>query len=107
MKFSIRAGFVVHDTRLVKQGDKQVEQTSSYYEGEAVDFDEATAANHLHKLEPTDRAATAFCNARFAPVAAQPGPAGVDPTVLAALVAQAVTQALAAMKLSSGTAPAA
>ena len=69
MKFQVRADFVIHDTRLVKIGDRQTEQTNSYFEDDQVDFDEETALRHLHKLEPQDKAAEKFLSARFAPVA--------------------------------------
>lgn len=94
MKFQVREGFVIHDTRIVKVGDKPVEQTSSYYEGDTVDFDEATAQAHLHKLEPLDKAAEKFVTARHAPVS-QPAVAGMDPAVLSQLIATAVAAALA------------
>ena len=95
MKFVVREGFVIHDTRLVKQGEKTVEQTNSYFEGDDVDFDEATAQRHLHKLEPNDKAATAFVNARHAPVSAAPVASGISTELLAELVAQGVAAALA------------
>ena len=97
MKFQVREGFVIHDTRMVDNGGKTVEQTNSYYEGNTVDFDETTTLAHLHKLEPQDKAASAFCAARFAPVSVAPV-GGVDPALLAALIAQAVTAAVAAMQ---------
>ena len=96
MKFQVREGFVIHDTRIVDIGGKPNEQTNSYYEGQPVDFDEATALAHLHKLEPVDKAAQAFAAARFAPVA-QPPIGGMDPAALSALIAQAVVAAVAAM----------
>lgn len=97
MKFTVRAGFVIHDTRIVTINNQPREQTNSYYEGDQVDFDEETALKHLHKLEPNekDKGAQAFAAARFAPVAPPPV-AGVDPALLAQLVAQGVAAALAA-----------
>lgn len=106
MKFQVREGFVIHDTRLVKNGDKQVEQTNSYFEGNNVDFDEATAASHLHKLEPLDKEAKAFSAARVAPVSPPPV-AGMDPAALAALIAQAVATAMATMTAQTSAQPAA
>jgi len=96
MKFIVREGFVIHDTRLVKQGDRQVEQTNSYYEGDQVDFDEATATAHLHKLEPADKEATKFVAARFVQVDTPPPMGGINQEQFAAAVASAVAQALAA-----------
>ncbi len=103
MKFTVRNGFVIHDIRMVEQGGKKVEQTNSYYEGDDVDFDEATAAKHLHKLEPIDKAATTYCANRFAPVA-EPVTNGLDAAAVAAIVQAAVTAALAAQ--ASAAAPA-
>ena len=106
MKFTVREGFVIHDTRIVDQGGKKVEQTNSYYEGDDVDFDEATALKHTHKLEPGDKAATKFLSDRFAPAAAPMVPGGIDPTVMATLIAQAVAAAMAAQAAATA-APAA
>jgi len=105
MKFQVREGFVIHDTRIVKVNDKPVEQTNSYYEGDTVDFDDDTATKHLHKLEPLDKAATAFVNARHAPVSPPPV-AGVDPAQLASLIAVAVANALAAQAQAPQAPPA-
>jgi len=105
MKFQVRAGFVIHDTRVVKVNEKPVEQTNSYYEGDSVDFDEATALNHLHKLEPVDKPAVAFASARFAPVSAPPV-AGIDPAQMATLIAQAVAAAMAAQATAAAAAAA-
>ena len=104
MKFTVREGFVIHDTRVVEQGGKKVEQTSSYFEGDDVDFDEATALQNLHKLEPADKAATAFVTARFAPVSPPVMAGGIDPALLPALIAQAVTAALAAQAAAAASA---
>ena len=64
MKFKVREGFVVHDTKIVKvkQGSQEVKQpqTNTYYEGQEVDFDAATATEHLHKLEAADKKAEEF-----------------------------------------------
>lgn len=93
MKFIVRAGMVVHDVRVVEVGGKRQEQTNSYYEDDSVDFDEATAAKHLHKLEPADKDARAFAQARVAPVSpiAPPG-GGITAEQLQAIVAQAYAQ---------------
>jgi hypothetical protein len=97
MKFTVREGLVIHDTRIVDVGGKKTEQTNSYYEGDDVDFDDVTALKHLHKLEPADKAATAFCAVRFAPVAPPVG-AAMDPAAMAALIAQTVAATMAAMQ---------
>lgn len=95
MKFRVREGFVIHDTRIVEVAGKPAEQTNSYYEGQPVDFDEDTALKHMHKLEPEDKAAEKFLTSRHAPVSAAPVQ-GMDPAVLSQLIAQAVAAALAA-----------
>lgn len=102
MKFQVRKGYVIHDTRLVKISDKQVEQTSSYYEGDQVDFDEDTALANMHKLEPLDKAAEKFLNARHTQVSPPPV-AGMDPAVLSQLIAQAVATAVASVQASAQT----
>lgn len=104
MKFTVREGFVIHDTRIVDQGGKKVEQTNSYYENDDVDFDDTTALKHLHKLEPGDKAATKFCSDRFAPAAAPMVPGGIDPATMATLIAQAVAAAMAAQAAASAPA---
>lgn len=94
MKFIVRAGFVVHDRKVVEIGGQPQVQESSYYEGQEADFDEATAALHAHKLEPVCKKADAYLAAKFPlPVAPAAG------TIIDyALLAQAIVaaQALAA-----------
>lgn len=97
MKFQVREGFVIHDTRLVDVNGRRVEQTNSYYEGDTVDFDADTAQQHLHKLEPQDKEAKAYAAAKTVPVSAAPV-AGIDATQLSQLVAQAVAAAVAAVQ---------
>lgn len=74
MKFQVREGFVVHDTKIVKvkQGSQEVKQpqTNTYYEGNEVDFDAATALEHLHKLEAKDKKAEDFVASLTTPEAA-------------------------------------
>jgi len=64
MKFTVREGFVVHDTKVVtvKQQGKSVlqPQTNTYYEGNTAELDSASALEHLHKLEPADKEAEKF-----------------------------------------------
>jgi hypothetical protein len=101
MKFIVRAGFVVHDRKVVEIGGQPQVQESSYYEGQEVDFDEATAQLHAHKLEPVCKKADAYLSAKHpAPVA----PAAAPGTVIDyALLAQAIVaaQALVAAAPSS------
>lgn len=95
MKFTVRPGYVIHHTVLVKTGNGTAEQTQSFYEGDQVEFDAAAAAKHLHKLEPVGKEAAAFLADRFAPVSPAAGAAGIDPATLSSLVAQGVAAALA------------
>lgn len=78
MKFIVRKGFVIHDTKLVEIQGKKQEQTNSYYEDQQVDFDETTALEHAHKLEPVDKAANAFFAQNFPPIAQAQAAAGVS-----------------------------
>lgn len=110
MKFKVREGFVVHHSQVVELdiggGEVRREtQTNTYYQGQVVDFTAEEAEEHLHKLEPADKDAAKYVEARFVPSAAPPVAAGgIDPDVFARAVAAAVAQALAAQQL---TAPAA
>lgn len=91
MKFTVREGFVVHDSKIVEAGGQMQEQTNSYFEGQTVDFDEATAAGHIHKLVPADKAAQAFVDKNYAPieqVQAASGGAGDASSQIAALTKQ-------------------
>ncbi len=91
MKFTVREGFVVHDRKVVDIGGKSQVQESSYYEGQDVDFDDTTALQHLHKLEPADKKADAFLAARHPVVTAPVSGAVID----YALLAQAIVAAQA------------
>lgn len=95
MKFIVRAGFVVHDRKVVEIGGQPQVQESSYYEGQEADFDEQTAKLHAHKLEPVCKRADAWLAARH-PLPAAPAVSGA--TIDYALLAQAIVaaQALAA-----------
>lgn len=104
MKFTVREGFVVHQTKLVEvniNGDTTRQpQTNSYYSGQTVDFEEADALDHLHKLEAVDKAAAAFVASRTRAADAAPGAPVVSSAAIQALVDAAVAKALA----DSGTA---
>lgn len=80
MKFTVRDGFVIHDTKLVEIQGKLTEQTNSYYEGQTVDFDEATALNHAHKLESADKASATFLDKNFPVIAKVQADAGTGDT---------------------------
>lgn len=77
MKFTVREGFVVHDTKVVKINNKVQEQTNSYYEGDEVDFDAATALAHAHKLTPADKASSQFIDKSFPALAEVQASTGV------------------------------
>jgi hypothetical protein len=111
MKFTVRSGFVVHITKLVTtgKGDKATSriQENSYYEGETIDLDAATALDHLHKLEPGDDEAVALMSTRTtaeaAPVSASSDSAKIDALTeqlsqLAKIVAAAVAPEAAPTK---------
>lgn len=74
MKFIVRDGFVVHHTKFakIKQGNQTINQpqTDSYYAGEEVDFDEATASEHAHKLQAVCKQAHAYADGLVLPTAA-------------------------------------
>lgn len=101
MKFVIRAGFVVHQTKMVDVQERgeivQRPQSSSYYEGQTVDFDKDEALDHLHKLEPADKAAAAFCEALVLPTQPAPASGGADQAALTSAIANGVAQALVAL----------
>jgi hypothetical protein len=100
MKFGIREGFVVNQSKLVEvniNGEKTKQlQENSYFPGQEVDFGVDDAENHLHKLIPLDKEAKAYVDTRTAKVSAPVAAVGLDGAALAALVAAAVAQALAA-----------
>lgn len=117
MKFTVREGFVIHDTRIIDINGKKQEQTNSYYEGQTVDFDEATALSHIHKLEPADKSATSFLDKNFPPLAVVQAAAGIgdaggqiaalakqvsDLTALVAQMAGAVHAAVAPAAAAQG-----
>jgi hypothetical protein len=88
MKFTVRKGFVINLIEIKEIGDEKQEVRNTYAGGEGVDFDEATATAHLHKLEPADKAATAFVEKRTVP--APSATSGVDTGAIAAAVAAAL-----------------
>lgn len=92
MKFKVRQGFVCPVTVVTKGEDGQpdVSVTNTFPGGTSVDFDEATAVLHLHKLEPKDKAAEAFCEERFAKAVEAPAPAAFDMEALGAAIAAGI-----------------
>jgi hypothetical protein len=97
MKFIVREGFVVHDKKTVEVAGKPQTQEASYYEGNQVDFDQATADEHLHKLEPDDKAAREYVLSKY-PVIVPPVATGIDYAALATAVVAAMAAASAAPK---------
>lgn len=99
MKFTVREGFVVHQTKLVEviiNGETTRQpQTNSYYGGQTVDFDESDALDHLHKLEAADKAAAAFVASRTRTADAAPAAPVVTADAIQALIDAAVAKALA------------
>jgi hypothetical protein len=91
MKFLVREGFVVHDTKFVtvKQNGQDVkqEQTNTHYEGQTVDFDSVSALEHLHKLQPADKEAEKFA-ASLVLESAAPGAVLDHSTAITALAEQ-------------------
>lgn len=105
MKFKVREGFVVHHSKVVEidLGNDEVKkevQTQTYYQRQGVEFTAAEAEEHLHKLEPADKAAQDYMAARAVPASEPVAAGGVDHEALAATVAAAVAQALAAAKVA-------
>lgn len=78
MKFKVRSGFVVHDTKVVELDGQKAIQTKSYFGGESVDFDKETALQHAHRLEAEGKEAKEFFAEYFPeiPAVAQVSQAG-------------------------------
>lgn len=95
MKFTVRQGFVVHDRKVVVVANNPQVQETSYYEGQQVEFDAAEADEHLHKLEPIDKAAREYVESKH-PVIVPPVAAGIDYAALATAVVAAMAAASAA-----------
>ena len=111
MRFKVREGFAIHFTRLVDipglNGEfVQEVQTSSYYAGQVVEFTADEAQEHAHKLEPFDKDAKAWLDARAVQVV-QPTPAAaLDQTAMADAIAKGVAMAMAAMQAAPAAQPA-
>lgn len=99
MKFKVREGFVVRLSNKVDLGDGKTEvQETTAYAGQAINVDADTANLHAHKLEPADKDAIAFLDAKVLPVSAASS-IGVTPEMLAlakALASEMVSQLMAA-----------
>lgn len=109
MKFNVRPGFVVHHVTVVEvqQNGQTVrqEQQNSYWEGQTVDFTADEARQHMHKLEPADKTATAFLESQVLSNVQATGAASIDAGILAAAIAQAL--ALHAQAAAVANSPAA
>ena len=104
MKFKVREGFVVRLTNKVDLGDGKTEvQETTAYAGQAINVDAATADLHAHKLEPADKDAAAFMEAKVLPVSAASS-IGVSPEMLA--LAKAMASEIVAQVMAAQTAPA-
>ena len=92
MKFKIRDGFVVRLAAMIDLGDGKKEiQETVHYGGQVADLDAQQAHDHAHKLEPMDKAATAFLEAKVLPTTPAAS-LGITPEVMA--VAQAIAAEL-------------
>lgn len=68
MKFQVRDGFVVEVSERVEIAPDQFQtQTQTFFGGKFVELNEEQAAEHLHKLEPIDKAALAFSASKHTP----------------------------------------
>ncbi|MEY8688330.1 MAG: hypothetical protein AB9M53_00440 [Leptothrix sp. (in: b-proteobacteria)] len=99
MKFKVRDGFVVRIVSPVDLGNGRTEQQeNSFFAGQLVDMDAATAELHAHKIEPQDKQSAAFMDAK--PLVSTPASTiGVTPETLAlakAMAAEIVAQVLSA-----------
>lgn len=87
MKFKVRTGFMVHVVERKKVEGKILETSNSFHGDEEVDFDEATAKEHLHKLEPLDKKAADFAQKSHVSASSPTPAAPIDPAALQAAVA--------------------
>lgn len=107
MKFKVRDGFVVKLITKIDLGNGTSEQQeSTHFAGQIVDLDVETADLHTHKLEPMDKAATAYLDAKVMPVS-QAAAMGITPELLALAKAMAAEIVAAAMQPVAPAAPAA
>ena len=94
MKFKVRDGFVVKLQNKIDLGDGRTEiQETTTFGGQVVDMDADTADQHVHKLEPLDKAATAHMECKVLPTSAA-SQLGVTPEMMAFATAMAKEIAL-------------
>ena len=91
MAFKVREGFVSTVFTFTEIDGRQERRQLDTYGGELVKYDAEQAMGNLHKLEPADKAAAEFVNAKHA-IAEQP----MSPASVAEQVATAVADALKA-----------
>lgn len=97
MKFKVRIGFVVHHTTTKKVAGELQETTSTYSEGEEVNFTEAEAKLHAHKLEAADASAKKFLDGLVLSEAQQATSAPAPAADVSEIVAQTVAATLKAL----------
>lgn len=107
MKFTVRDGFFLQFSSIQEDGQGGKMAVPAFFPGgKTVDLPEDIAAANLHMLEPADKAATAFCEARH--VANAPtGEGSADVAAVAAAAAKAVIDGLVAAGVIKAAAPAA
>lgn len=93
MKFRIRKGFVAHIPAVKDEDGNEAKGAYTASGGQDVELTEAEAAEHAHKLEPTDKAGAEFLAQRHVKVT--PPAQGVSAAELSKLVAAAVSAELA------------
>lgn len=107
MKFKVREGFVVKLQNVIDLGDNRKEvQETTHFAGQSIDVDVDVADLHAHKLEPLDKAATAYLDAQVLPVS-QASQLGITPETMAfatAMAKEIAAQMVAALKPVPATA---
>lgn len=95
MKFQVREGYVVRLVEQVEIGDGKTQtQETNFYEKQVCDLTADQADQHIHKLEPRDKAAEAYLASKVAPVSA---PVAAGPQLdIPSIIQAAVLAALAA-----------
>lgn len=99
MKFKIRDGFICKFVTKVDLGNGTSEQQeNTVFGGQTVDLDADSAELHVHKLEPLDKQASAFLDAKVLKVS-DTAALGITPELAAlakAMASEMVAQIMAA-----------
>lgn len=95
-KFKVREGFVLKRVDYVKVEDRIEERQLTAYPGETVDLTTEQALEHLHQVEPVDKDAIKFVEARFVPSAELTSVAGGISADVSAYIKQAIAEGIAA-----------